>query len=312
METPTKFYFSLWALWLVLVAPVTGFQASPFVGQRNVRSTNTLHISLDDSWDEISSTMSKVSPSLQVERILKSLSAIQWENWDSRVATLSSVLSDLAQVYVTLPLWAEVGVVVVPLQMLLIAALYSSSFPNEDYREAMEPYVRGNYNQVQARAYYARHRGLVVVRLAQILRLSNKFLIGILFDKYILRDEEKNRGQRATELLTLITQLGPTAIKIGQALSVRQDLIPEEYATALSTLQDQVPPFDGEKAKEALLRELGAEKMSHLKDIGLNDNRGPVASASIGQVYRGFIDDKEVAVKVQRPNVLAEIGKSQV
>jgi predicted unusual protein kinase regulating ubiquinone biosynthesis (AarF/ABC1/UbiB family) len=37
------------------------------------------------------------------------------------------------------------------------------------------------------------------------------------------------------------------------------------------------------------------------------DNKGPIAAASIGQVYRGFIDDKEVAVKVQRPNVLAEI-----
>jgi predicted unusual protein kinase regulating ubiquinone biosynthesis (AarF/ABC1/UbiB family) len=93
---------------------------------------------------------------------------------------------------------------------------------------------------------------------------------------------------------------------VGQALSVRQDLIPEEYAVALSTLQDQVPPFDSAQAREILQRELGIEKFAQLGSI--STGKGPVASASIGQVYRGFIDDTEVAVKVQRPNVLAEIA----
>ena len=154
----------------------------------------------------------------------------------------------------------------------------------DDFRQGMEPYPRGNYDPVQAKAYYSRHPRLVVQRAVQVFRLSNGFLAGILFDKYILRDEEQNRTKRAQELLTLVTSLGPTAIKIGQALSVRPDLIPEEYAKALSTLQDAVPPFDGTLAKTILRRELGQEKYSHLKDFPfMTKNSGPVASASIGQ-----------------------------
>lgn len=179
----------------------------------------------------------------------------------------------------------------------------------DDFRQGMEPYVRGNYDPVQAKAYYSRHQLLVIQRASQVFRLSNGFFVGLLYDKYILKDEEKNRSKRAQELLTLVTGLGPTAIKIGQALSVRPDLIPAEYAKALATLQDSVPPFDGKAAKSILRKELGQEKYSHLKDFPfMTKNSGPVASASIGQVYRGFIDKREVAVKVQRPNVLAEIA----
>jgi len=102
---------------------------------------------------------------------------------------------------------------------------------------------------------------------------------------------------------------------VGQALSVRQDLIPSEYAAALSTLQDQVPPFDSALARTILVREWGPEKYGRLK-FGNSNNYGngggagrePVASASIGQVYKAVVDDTLVAVKVQRPNVLAEIA----
>ena len=102
-------------------------------------------------------------------------------------------------------------------------------------------------------------------------------------------------------------------ITVGQALSVRQDLIPPEYASALSTLQDQVPPFDSAVARTILVREWGLEKYGRLKFGNGNGNNGgagrePVASASIGQVYKAVVDDTLVAVKVQRPNVLAEIA----
>ena len=51
---------------------------------------------------------------------------------------------------------------------------------------------------------------------------------------------------------------------------------------------------------------MGEQKFAKLQDVKFEN--GPVASASIGQVYRGFIDDTEVAVKIQRPNVLSEIA----
>jgi len=70
---------------------------------------------------------------------------------------------------------------------------------------------------------------------------------------------------------------------VGQALSVRPDLIPPEYAEALGTLQDRVPPFPSAQAKEILQKELGNNILSRIKDLNIDGNgTGPVASASIG------------------------------
>jgi len=187
--------------------------------------------------------------------------------------------------------------------------IYKLSFPEEGYRRGYEPYPRGSYDPLVAKAYYSRHPLLVVRRSLQLLRFSNGFIFNILFDKYILRDEEINRKQRAQELLDLIQKAGPTAIKVGQALSVRPDLIPSEYAEALSTLQDRVPPFPANEAKALLRQELSAG----ISKLDMQSMEQPIASASIGQVYKGKYTDsqgtvREVAVKVQRPNGLAEIA----
>jgi hypothetical protein len=254
--------------------------------------------------------MASVSRRIELSTVKNRIDQVHWERLFSKewFEAVGAASNEVVGLYAAQPLWIEAGVVVVPLLAAAAATLYSISAPPVDYRRGMEPYVRGDYDPAQARAYYARHKFLVLQRLLQMLRLSNKFVFNLLVDKYIWRDEELQRSKRAQDLLTLMTRLGPTAIKVGQALSVRPDLIPEEYANALATLQDQVPPFEGSRAKELLREQLGEERFSHLKGIGLESNKGPVASASIGQVYRGFIDDKEVAVKVQRPNVLAEIA----
>jgi len=197
---------------------------------------------------------------------------------------------------------------------IVFGTLYALSFPPEDYIVGNEPYLRGQYDPNLARSYYSKRPLLVLRRALQLFRLSNGFLTNILFDKYILRDSEKNIDKRAVELLELIQNIGPTAIKVGQALSVRSDLIPAAYAGALSELQDNVPPFSSVQAQEVLKSELGAKRYGMLKKIDLDK---PVASASIGQVYRGFADvenaegkkeEVEIAVKVQRPNALAEIA----
>jgi len=274
-------------------------------------SPTKVSVSLDDSWEDVASFIasSRTTSVAQLETIVKKLSSqTQWQTVFSKewFEAISAALSDVVQLYAHLPVLAQIAVWMIPALTFLAGALYAISFPPDDYRSGMEPYVRGNYDPIQARAYYSRRLLLVVQRLMQLLRLSNKFLIALVLDQYIFKTEEQNRAQRAAELLELITKLGPTAIKVGQALSVRPDLIPTEYAEALSTLQDQVPPFDGAQAKDILQRELGSTKFSHLKNLGLNSD--PVASASIGQVYKGLIDDRAVAVKVQRPNVLAEIA----
>jgi len=166
------------------------------------------------------------------------------------------------------------------------------------------------YDPLVARAYYSRYPLLVASRALQLLRYSNRFIFNLLIDKYIRRDEEKFRTERAAQLLDLINKAGPTAIKVGQALSVRPDLIPIEYADALSSLQDRVPPFPSEEARELLGSELGESKMEQVREILIDE---PVAAASIGQVYRGKArlsdgSELEVAIKVQRPDILSEIS----
>ena len=74
----------------------------------------------------------------------------------------------------------------------------------------------------------------------------------------------------------------------------------------LRQLQDAVPPFESEEAREVMRREFG---VSNLDQIFETLSEEPVASASIGQVYRGTLKDgTDVAVKVQRPGILAEIA----
>jgi len=94
--------------------------------------------------------------------------------------------------------------------------------------------------------------------------------------------------------------LGPTFIKIGQALGTRADLLPLAYVKELATLQDQVPEFSTAEAFARIETELGRSLQECYGEI----DSTPVASASLGQVYRARLSSgEEVAVKVQRPDL---------
>jgi hypothetical protein len=164
------------------------------------------------------------------------------------VATLDHVTASSALVFLQ-------STPVLPLSVFF-SILYSLSFPPSDYVVGKEPYLRGQYDPDLARQYYSQRPLLVIRRALQLFRLSSSFLSSLLFDKYILRATERNMDKRAKELLGLVQKIGPTAIKVGQALSVRADLIPAAYAEALSELQDNVLPFPSEKAQKLLKEEL--------------------------------------------------------
>ena len=98
----------------------------------------------------------------------------------------------------------------------------------------------------------------------------------------------------------LLTSLGPTFIKVGQALSTRPDLIRKDFLGELVKLQDQLPPFDNGLAYQIIETELDRSMGEIFRELSPQ----PVAAASLGQVYHGrLVSGEEVAVKVQRPNL---------
>lgn len=116
-----------------------------------------------------------------------------------------------------------------------------------------------------------------------------------------LPNKHKNESEGRRLRLALET-LGPVYIKFGQMLSTRRDLLTNDIATELSMLQDNVPPFDPEKAQEMIKLSLGIQDLSVLFS---DFTTKPLASASIAQVHSATLksDNKQVVIKVLRPNI---------
>ncbi|MCQ1103683.1 ABC1 kinase family protein [Acinetobacter baumannii] len=106
------------------------------------------------------------------------------------------------------------------------------------------------------------------------------------------------------KLKEALEDMGPLAIKLGQLLSTRRDLIPPEILTQLVLLQDQVKPFDGEVAKQRIQDSLKAD----VNTLFARFDDQPLAAASIAQVHTAALHDgREVVVKVTRPDIRSQI-----
>lgn len=117
--------------------------------------------------------------------------------------------------------------------------------------------------------------------------------------------EERHLQWQAAWLSRQMLRLGPTFIKIGQAISTRADLLPLAYIKELSRLQDSVPAFPNDEAMAIIEGELGAPVNQLFAEI----EPEPIAAASLGQVYRGRLHSGQVvAIKVQRPHLADQIN----
>ena len=111
---------------------------------------------------------------------------------------------------------------------------------------------------------------------------------------------EEEISQAKVEAATFIRdgllRLGPTFVKLGQVISTRTDVLPVEYTDILKTLQDDVPGFSTQRAKDIIFFELGKDCDSVFQNFSVE----PLAAASLGQVHTAMYKGKKVAIKVQR------------
>ncbi len=148
---------------------------------------------------------------------------------------------------------------------------------------------------------------IFIPRVLYILLTLIFLLLRVLFQG---NSKNKNVQKNLSKyIFSVITDLGPCFIKLGQALSTRPDLVRQDWLNELTNLQDNLPPFEHKTALKIIEEELGASASELFEDF---PDR-PIASASLGQVYKAKTKNNYFcAVKVQRPNLYFLIRRDVV
>lgn len=121
-----------------------------------------------------------------------------------------------------------------------------------------------------------------------------------LADEPIEEGEAAKASSIARRFRLLLTDLGPTFVKLGQVLSTRSDLLPSDFIEELSELQDNVPPVSFDLVRAQVKDAFGRD----LEELFSEFSPEPVAAASMAQAHKAKTKDGQpVIVKVQRPGI---------
>jgi len=209
-------------------------------------------------------------------------------------------------------LWIAVDSIVFTAVLAVLDAFLGLDRPN------LEPQPDSRLWRLLDRLPAQRRNALIEsIRLQEVYDTMSSYGLEIAFGGTILAgirrlgDRMRGRPSGALDALTtpakvrvMLQQLGPTYVKLGQVVSSRADMLPQEWRDELDKLQNTVPPFPWAQARDIIARELGADPATLFADIEAE----PFAAASLAQVHRATLHDgTPVVVKVQRPDVQAKV-----
>lgn len=181
--------------------------------------------------------------------------------------------------------------------------------------------LKEEYDPEALKQFFSKRPLVVMARILQIMQVGGSYLLSLLLDQIYFqllafqgsgkkgktyRDHPQLELKRAAQLRDIITSLGPFFIKLGQALSIRPDILSPRTMVELQKLCDKVPSFNSDIAFQTIESELGKNVSAIFSYISPE----PLAAASLGQVYKATLLDtgESVAVKVQRPSVLETVS----
>ncbi len=108
-----------------------------------------------------------------------------------------------------------------------------------------------------------------------------------------LRRSREFHSRRAAALVNALVTLGPTFVKLAQVFASRPDVVPEPYLSTLGTLVDRVPVVPFDQIEREIVNAYGQRPEEMFSDF----DREPLASGSLGQVYRARYEGRDIVVR---------------
>jgi ubiquinone biosynthesis protein len=208
-------------------------------------------------------------------------------------------------------LWLIVGAAIVQVIGSALSAILGLTRPSL----APDRSTRGVWSFLDALPTPRRNAVLENLRLQQVYDTLIRFGVEIFVDRtpfrgirlwseqHLLGETDPIAGMTTPQKVgVMLQQLGPTYVKIGQMAASQGASLPDDWAEELARLQSDVKPFPWDQAHDIITKQLGGPP----EELFASLDPEPFAAASTAQVHRGTLHDgREVAVKVQRPDIVA-------